>query len=115
MQPMQITESCKNDVAIFKLEGRLDNQGSDIFREHLLERIGKGALKVIIDFSGTSYIASLGIRALFIPARELAERRGKLVLCGLRPEVKSIFSIGGVLDLFPAYETVEEALKKSRW
>lgn len=111
---MQITESSQDNIAIFKVEGRLDNQGSDIFREHLLERIEKGAHKVIIDFSATSYIASMGIRALFIPARDLAAKGGKMVLCGLKADVKAIFRIGGVLDLFPAYETVEEAVSKTR-
>jgi len=107
---MQITERREGPVLIISVEGRLDNEGSDVFREQTLCHIEAGERSLVIDFSQTTFIASMGIRALFLPAQELAKKQGRMVLAGLNAELKNLFLIGGLLDLFPVFETVEKAL-----
>lgn len=112
---MQVTEQIEGNILIFNVEGRLDNKGSDIFRGHIMTRIADGHTRLIVDFTKTSFIASMGIRALFIPAQELARVGGRLVLSGLNKEIKSVFQIGGILDLFTAYDTSKHALRDEKW
>lgn len=112
---MQISERLEGAVLVLSVEGRLDNCGSDIFREKTLEHIRAGSRAIIVDFSGTTYIASLGIRALFIPAQELQKSNGRMVLAGLNADLKNLFLIGGLLDLFEVYATPALALSNGKW
>jgi len=112
---MQITERREGNVLILAIDGKLDNANSDHFREYALNHIRDGINALIIDFSKTTYVASMGIRALFIPAQELTRTKGRMVLCGLNKEVENLFLIGGLLDLFPAFPTVDAALADRGW
>ena len=112
---MQITERHEGSILIIAVEGRLDNAASDVFRERALCLIQEGARSLIVDFSKTDFIASMGIRALFIPARELAQVKGRMVLSGLNAELKNLFLIGGLLDLFQVFENVDKALTDNQW
>ncbi len=112
---MQLSERREGSILVIAIEGRLDNVASDVFREQTLRHIESGTRSLIIDFSATTFIASMGIRALFIPAQELAKVKGRMVLAGLNPECKNMFLIGGILDLFQAFENVEKALADPRW
>jgi anti-sigma B factor antagonist len=112
---MQITERREGSILVIAVEGRLDNAGSDIFRETALCRIQEGARSLIVDFSKTDFIASMGIRALFIPAQELARVKGRIVLSGLNAELKNLFLIGGLLDLFQVFENVDKAVADTKW
>ncbi len=110
---MQISQSQQGDALILTIAGRLDNNGSDLFREKALTEIKAGATLLIVDFSAVDYVASMGIRALFIPAQELARRNGKIVLCGLNSEIRSLFTTAGLFDLFEVFDTVESAVAKA--
>lgn len=108
---MTFTETRIASTLIFTIQGALDNKCSDLFRETVLDRIEEGDHRLLIDFSQTTYIASMGLRALFQPAQALAKVGGKLSLCGLSTEIKDLFCVAGIFDLFPVYATREEALK----
>jgi anti-anti-sigma factor len=112
---MQITERLEGTILIIAIEGRLDNAASDIFRERAVCHIEAGTRSLIVDFSKTDFVASMGIRALFIPARELARVKGRMVLSGLNPDLKNLFMVGGLLDLFQIFDSVEAALADPKW
>ncbi len=112
---MQITERREGNILVLSIEGKLDNASSDQFREHALGHIRAGAHALIVDFGKTTYVASMGIRALFIPAQELERVKGRLVLAGLNKEIENLFLIGGLLDLFEHHPTVEAAVANGKW
>ena len=47
---MEIKEEKKNDISIFRLNGRLDSNTSPEFEGKILETIENGTNKLIIDF-----------------------------------------------------------------
>ncbi len=113
---MQITQRLvEGPILMIAVAGRLDNVGSDQFREQVMEQIRAGMRAVIVDFSETTYVASMGIRALFIPAQELAKRKGRMVLAGLSRDIQSLFVTAGLMDLFDVFDSVAAAKADPGW
>lgn len=112
---MQITERFEGPILILSVAGRLDNTSSDLFREKALHHIREGTRSVIVDFAQTSYIASMGIRALFIPTKELVSLNGRIVLAGLNKDLRNLLLTAGLLDLFEVFEDAAAALTAPGW
>lgn len=110
LAPMNITERTQDGVLILSLEGRLDQPGSDALREHSMARIAEGHRKIVIDFGGISFLASMGIRAIIAPSQELSRQGGRLVVANLGPSVKQIFDLTGLDNVFSCFDTVEAAV-----
>jgi len=112
---MQISERFEGTILILSVVGRLDNTASDLFREKALHHIRQGTRSVVVDFSETSYIASMGIRALFIPTKELVSLNGRIVLAGLNKELRTLLLTAGLLDLFEVFEDASAAVTAPGW
>ena len=50
-----------------------------------------GAVHVVLDMGQVTYLSSAGIRPLLALNKEVREREGRLVLCGLTRDVESVF------------------------
>lgn len=98
-------------VTVFHLQGRV-NLGN--FAE--LENVAKesylnGMRDLVIDLSRTPGLTSIGIRALVVIYKMLAEDRGKhLKLAGPSPEISEMLEIAGVTQYLQIYDTVERAV-----
>jgi anti-sigma B factor antagonist len=108
---MQICEQTTGDFHILRIEGRLDHSGAGTFQERALQRIAEGSRAMVVDFGGTSFVASLGIRAVMVPAQEMSRVGGKFLLAGLSPQVRQLFEISGLLQVFPVFPTVDDAVR----
>jgi len=111
---MELAPARFADTIVLRPEGRIDHETAPGFREALRASVGAGtpaARHVVLDFSGVDYIASVGLRALVLAAREAKAKGTSLAVAALRPVVKEIFDItrfGFVLDVFGS---VAEALR----
>lgn len=112
---MQITERKEGPILILALEGRLDHSGAGTFQECALRHIAEGARSMIVDFGGTNFVASMGIRAVMIPAQEMARSGGRFALAGLSPQVTKLFEVAGLLQVFSVYDTVATAQADGAW
>ena len=61
---MQISERKEGQILVIIVYGRLDYAAAESFQEYALRRINEGARSILVDFGGTTFIASMGIRAL---------------------------------------------------
>lgn len=110
---MTITTCQENDLWILRLEGKLDHEGAKVFQETVDAKIAEGARRILVDFGGTSFVASMGIRALIAPTQKLAQMGGQLAICALSPAVAKLFALAGLQQIFSTYSTIEEA--KQAW
>ncbi|MEY2617700.1 MAG: hypothetical protein RL522_702 [Pseudomonadota bacterium] len=97
------------DIVVVRPQGRLDSATSPAFEATVLERIEAGGRRLVLDLSDVGYISSAGLRVILATGKRLRASQGKLVLCGLRDEVRGVFEMSGFLDLFPVTDTVEQA------
>jgi len=65
---------------------------ADTLRDELIALYQhSGAVHVVIDMAQVTYLSSAGIRPLLALNKEVREREGRLVLCGLTRDVESVF------------------------
>jgi anti-anti-sigma factor len=87
----------------------IDQIAKDLF--HLVDHQNKQ--KIILDFSKVRSMSSQGLGLLLTLNKKLAAIKGGLALCGIRPEIKKIFTITGLEKDFSFYPDDKSAL--SAW
>ena len=90
------------------LEGKLDIAGAETIAMPLATLAGakKG---LVVDLSGVTFIASIGIRHLVLATKTLSRRGGKLVLVNPSEIVREVLETSGVADLMPIVTNESEA------
>jgi len=105
---MQISpDSGNGSTARIALTGRLDIQGAEAISLPLATLSG-ARQNVVIDMSGVSFIASIGIRHLVMASKSLARRGGRLVLLKLTPAVHEVLQTAGIIDLISTATSEEQ-------
>ncbi|MCE5316993.1 MAG: STAS domain-containing protein [Parachlamydia sp.] len=109
---VEVKEEKKGDILILRMRGRLDAVSSPATEKKVFECINSGQSKLILDFSGISYLSSAGMRMLLSTTKKLKSLSGRLVVSSVNPNVMDVLKMSGfdhVLDLSP---TEDEALRK---
>lgn len=105
---MELASARFADTIVLSPAGRIDHETAEAFREALLAGIATcaaGQDQVVLDLGAVEYIASAGLRALMLGARQAKAKGGRLVVAALRPVVKEVFDITRfalVLEVFPS-------------
>ena len=109
---MEIIETQKEDIRIFKLNGSLDSNTSPAMEKKLVWAIENGTRNMVIDFENLDYISSAGLRIILKTTKDLKRTEGNIVLCAMQDYVKEVFEIAGFDTFLPNFSTVDEALAK---
>lgn len=96
--------------AVVRVRGRLDASSCGGLESTLSHLVGDGEKNIIVDMTDLAYISSSGLRVLLTTYKQLKKVDGSLSIAGPRPFVREIFEISGFLRIFPAYDSVDDAL-----
>jgi anti-sigma B factor antagonist len=99
-----------NGVLTVRLEGSLDGKTAPEAREQLQGLLAANS-KLILDLSKVDYLSSAGLRLLLVLYRELAARKGKLVLLGVSEDIRTVMSHTGFLSFFTVVASAAEAVR----
>jgi anti-anti-sigma factor len=102
------------NVALLKVEGRLDHVSAPAFEKELLPQADGCSgddKKLVLDCSGLTFMSSAGLRVLMIAAKRCRKQNGKMVLAALQPTIKEIFRISRFDTVFDVFPSVREALQ----
>jgi anti-sigma B factor antagonist len=108
---MEITKSTNGDVAILKLDGRLDLESSGSLKSATSELIEDKFNKLVFDLRGIDFINSSGLGALVSILKNVRTHNGSLKLTGLAPYVKEVFDITQLSNIFEIYPDELRALE----
>ena len=98
------------NLAIVEVEGEIDLNTSDIFRNELYKVIDEGYKKLIISLDKVKYIDSTGLGILIGALKKMRMNGGKLtVVCSL-PQIKKVFTITGLVDILGLHESLQQAI-----
>jgi anti-sigma B factor antagonist len=92
------------------LNGRLDTANVNKGEAEFIATVVGKAQHVVIDLSGVSFIASLGIRMLLSAARTLGRSGAKMALYGATPLVLEIIETTALDEIIPVVSTEAEAV-----
>ena len=110
---LEIGERHEEGVVVLSLAGRLDSAGAVVLMGHISANIGRGAVRVVLDCEGMSYVNSAGLRSLLIGAKACRQEGGALVIAALAPQCRSVMAMSGFLSVLDYRESREAALAAS--
>jgi anti-sigma B factor antagonist len=99
-----------DEVVLVTVNGQLVVANRQEFKQAILDAMEQGVRLVIIDFSGSPYIDSSGLGALVSLSRRLRDAGGDLRLVGLNDDLRSLFELTRLDQLFPVFATKGDAL-----
>lgn len=92
------------------LSGRLDIQGTDEIAARFTALSTDAKRNVIVDFTGVTFLASIGIRALISNAKALHKLGGRMALVvGDNPSVYKTLSSTGIDVLLQMFRNMPDA------
>ncbi len=97
-------------ITLVSLTGRMDVKGA-LAVDGAFDAVANSKQKLIIDLSGVSFLASLGIRTLISTCKTLAARGGDLVLLNPQPNVQKVLTSSGVDTVIKTVHDLNEAQK----
>jgi len=107
---MQIsTEEMDGGVTKVALDGRMDIEGAAVV-DLKMNLIAGGARKLLIDLQKVSFLGSMGLRSIVIPARAVRSRGGKVVLFAPTEMVATVLKTSGIDSLFPVHHDLAAAM-----
>ena len=79
--------------------------------EELLQLVDKnGNNDLLLDFSGVEFLSSAALNKLIILDKKIRSIAGRLKMCGMMPEIREVFVITRLTQLFDIVDTCEKAL-----
>ena len=97
---------------LLNIEGVIKlGQSAQFFAEALKRALAEDGGHVLIDFSKINYIDSTGIGELVGYLVKFKDQQRKLILIRPSERIRKLLQVARVDELFPIYDTVDEALK----
>jgi len=79
--------------------------------EELLRLVEKdGTRDLLLDFSSVEFLSSAALNKLIILDKKVKSKSGQLKLCGMTPEIREVFVITRLNQLFDIVDTREKAM-----
>lgn len=102
-----------NDSLVVKIKGELDLLTAETFR-NLVERAinQENAQNLILDMEQLDFIDSSGLGVILGRYRRIREQGGNMAIVGVKPHVKRILELAGIMGIVKVYQQTEQALQE---
>jgi len=94
---------------IATVSGDIDGKTAPQVQSELLAALQAGH-RLLVDMNGVSYLSSAGLRMLLLLYRQVASKKGKVVLVSVSEEIRDTMSMTGFINFFTLAETREAGL-----
>jgi anti-sigma B factor antagonist len=106
---MNIEVKTKDGITVVEIHGDIDSKTAPTVQDEILP-LSQTTDKLLLDMKEVEYMSSAGLRVLLLLYRQLAAKKGKIVLVGLSQSILDTMSVTGFLKFFTIGETAEEGL-----
>jgi len=104
-----ITEELAGGITKVILDGSLDIAGAAAI-DLKMNLVAGSSRKVLVDLEKVSFIGSMGLRTLILPARAVTSRGGKIAVFGPSKLVTDVLRTSGLDTIIPIYHDYQTAL-----
>jgi anti-sigma B factor antagonist len=111
-QPQRINVADKDGVMIVEFRDAqiLDDRTIQQLGTELMDLIrGKPTIKLLLNFTGVTYLSSAALGKLITVRRRIDQAGGQLKLCEMSPETLDVFKISKLDDYFEIYPSQRAA------
>ena len=103
------TESMEGGITRVILDGRLDIEGAAAI--DLKMNVLAGSSKfLLVDLTNVSFLGSMGLRSLVVPAQAVRRRGGKVALFGPVPMVEEVLKASNIHEIIPIFHDLDAAV-----
>ncbi len=106
---LQLATRREGDAAVISVGGDVDNDTAPQLREAIATAFGDSARRVVVDLSKTEFLDSSGLGALVGASKEHSGG-GELTLVCPRPQLRKLFQISRLDEIFEIHDSVASAL-----
>lgn len=99
-------------VVVVAVHGDLDLHSADELGDRLVDAVDGGAAALVVDLSGVGFLDSQGLGALLRGTRRFGASKEQFRLVVPAAEVRRVFEITALDQVFPLDETREQALAR---
>jgi len=99
-----IVEHVDDGFTKIRLDGRMDLEGTRAIDQQFAFATSTQPLRLAVDLSTVSFVASIGIRTLLTAARAQANRGGRMVLLAPTEMVRKVLLTAGIDSIVPIVE-----------
>jgi anti-anti-sigma factor len=100
-----------NGVTVVELQGELDGDFAELFRNTITNIIAKGKTGIVLDMSDVGFIDSRGLEQLLWVRDYCSESKCELRLAGLDENCAKILEVTRLENEFDHYVELAEAVK----
>ena len=90
----------RKDHTIATISGRIDTLTSTELEHKVLPLITKGKPTIEFNCENVDYISSSGLRVFILADKASQPNGGTVIISGLNPDLKEVFDITGLTELF---------------
>jgi anti-anti-sigma factor len=99
----------EGDVTRVLLDGRLDIQGAAAIDLRMNVLAGSSKF-LLVDLSNVSFLGSMGLRSIIVPAQAVRRRGGKVALFGPVPMVEEVLRASNIHEIIPIFHDLDAAV-----
>lgn len=107
---LKIESKIEKQTALLRISGDVDMYSSPEARNAIMALVRKKVPTIIVDLTGVSYMDSSGVATLIEGLQQCNQYNGRLLLAGLRDNVREVFELTRLDKIFNIFTDVESAL-----
>lgn len=106
---MNIDTKIDGANVIATVQGDIDGKSAPQIQAELLAALQSGS-RLLVDMQRVAYLSSAGLRMLLLLYRQVATKKGKVVLVGVSEEIRDTMSMTGFINFFTLADSREAGL-----
>ncbi|MFN0262895.1 STAS domain-containing protein [Tepidamorphus sp. 3E244] len=111
---MRLSVETLEGFAVAKISGAIDSHAAGLLSDALVQCIGDGLGRTIVDLSGVQLATRAGIRGLIVAARLVQPGRGAMRICGASGQLADFLEGLSLGHLLKVDATLDEAIENMR-
>ena len=101
----------RDGVLVYEIEGELDVEEVRHVKDRLLDEVESGNLQIVIDLSAVDFIDSSALGLFVSLKNKLTPMQGDLRFSNLSPQVRRVFEVFRLPQIYGIYENIEDAVE----
>jgi anti-sigma B factor antagonist len=106
---MEVTEARADGTTTMRIVGRVDASVAQQLERKVMD-MGSRDDHVVVDLQDMDYVSSAGLRVFIALAKQARSRNRKVALCAMQEDVREVFEITGLVELFAIHDSAEDAV-----
>lgn len=100
-----------SDTLVITFDGKLNSENYLKPYKEIEQSTAKGLKNIIFDIEKMAFMDSSGLRVFIQAKKEVGRNNGKVMICGMRENIKKIFDLTDTLYLFELHTSADDAIK----